>query len=154
MSPNAGSSQQGRSTAIREFKKNPKCTVCLQALGVPVKGKLSLISPNFTFQSSCIVRIDLIAGHNVHLMEPHWNPMVEAQAVNRVHRIGQTRDVIVERYIADDLIEQVIYVALAQCRLGQGYISNIDTSICNGYNKTRPDLFINLLTHSVYCCLI
>ena len=40
-------------------------------------------------------------------MEPHWNPMVEAQAVDRVHRIGQTRDVVITRYLIKDSIEFV-----------------------------------------------
>jgi SNF2 family DNA or RNA helicase len=47
-----------------------------------------------------------VANH-VHLIEPHWNPMAEAQAVDRVHRIGQTRDVVITRYIVDDSIESV-----------------------------------------------
>jgi len=49
----------------------------------------------------------MTAANHVHLVEPHWNPMAEAQAVDRVHRIGQTRDVVVTRYIMRNSIEQV-----------------------------------------------
>lgn len=49
-----------------------------------------------------------IANH-VHLIEPHWNPMAEAQAVDRVHRIGQTREVVITRYIARKTIEEVSF---------------------------------------------
>ena len=40
-------------------------------------------------------------------MEPHWNPMVEAQAINRVYRKGQTRFVTSTRYIVPDSVETV-----------------------------------------------
>ena len=52
-------------------------------------------------------RIDLTTADSVHIMEPHWNPMVESQAVDRVHRIGQRQDVEVVRYIVQDSIELV-----------------------------------------------
>lgn len=52
-------------------------------------------------------RVDLTIANNVHIVEPHWSPMAEAQAVDRVHRIGQTREVSVTRYIANDTIETV-----------------------------------------------
>ena len=40
-------------------------------------------------------------------MEPHWNPMAEAQAVDRVHRIGQTKEVAITRYCVNASIEEV-----------------------------------------------
>jgi hypothetical protein len=52
-------------------------------------------------------RVDLTAANHVHLMEPHWNPMVEAQALDRIHRIGQLRAVHTIRYVAKDTIEKV-----------------------------------------------
>lgn len=51
--------------------------------------------------------IDLTVASSVHIVEPHWNPMAEAQAVDRVHRIGQTREVEVVRYCVKDSIEEV-----------------------------------------------
>jgi SNF2 family DNA or RNA helicase len=52
-------------------------------------------------------RIDLTAASAVHIIEPQWNPMAEAQAVDRVHRIGQRRDITVIRYIVSESIELV-----------------------------------------------
>ena len=52
-------------------------------------------------------RVDLTIANHVHLVEPHWNPMAEAQAVDRVHRIGQAREVMVTRYIVNNTIETV-----------------------------------------------
>lgn len=46
-------------------------------------------------------------------MEPQWNPMAEAQAIDRVHRIGQQQDVAIHRYIVRNSIESVYYVAVA-----------------------------------------
>ena len=40
-------------------------------------------------------------------MEPQWNPMAEEQALDRVHRIGQSRPVVATRYIVKDSIEDV-----------------------------------------------
>merc|ERR1711924_216650 len=44
----------------------------------------------------------------VFLMDLWWNPAVEDQAMDRVHRIGQTRAVSVTRYIVDKSIENRI----------------------------------------------
>lgn len=43
----------------------------------------------------------------MHIVEPQWNPMVEAQAAARVDRLGQTKDVVIIRYIVEKSIEEV-----------------------------------------------
>ncbi|KAL2480789.1 DNA/RNA helicase protein [Abeliophyllum distichum] len=52
--------------------------------------------------------INLTAASRVYLMEPWWNPAVEEQAMDRVHRIGQKNDVKIVRMIARDTIEERI----------------------------------------------
>ena len=42
------------------------------------------------------------------MKKPWWNPATEAQAVDRTHRIGQTRNVMVYRLIARDTIEEKV----------------------------------------------
>ncbi|WP_420123474.1 SNF2-related protein [Nakamurella sp.] len=42
------------------------------------------------------------------LLDPWWNPAAEAQAVDRAHRIGQTKRVIVHRYVARGTIEEKV----------------------------------------------
>lgn len=52
--------------------------------------------------------INLTGASRVYLMEPWWNPAVEEQAMDRVHRIGQTQDVKVVKMIAKDSIDERI----------------------------------------------
>ena len=42
------------------------------------------------------------------LYDPWWNPAVEAQAMDRAHRIGQTRAVFVYRLVVEGSVEQAI----------------------------------------------
>ncbi|KAJ2987230.1 hypothetical protein NUW58_g4621 [Xylaria curta] len=52
--------------------------------------------------------LTLTAASRVYLMEPQWNPSTEEQALARVYRIGQTRDVTTIRYILDNSIEKYV----------------------------------------------
>ena len=52
--------------------------------------------------------LNLTAASYAILYDPWWNPAVEAQAIDRMHRIGQTRPVTAYRLIADNSIEQKI----------------------------------------------
>lgn len=52
--------------------------------------------------------INLTAASQVYLLEPWWNPAVEEQAMDRVHRIGQKEDVKIVRLIAGNSIEERI----------------------------------------------
>ncbi len=42
------------------------------------------------------------------LLDPWWNPATEAQAIDRVHRIGQTKNVMVYRLVSKDTIEEKV----------------------------------------------
>ena len=43
----------------------------------------------------------------MHIIEPQWTQTAENQAVDRVHRLGQTQDVIAKSYIVENSIEDV-----------------------------------------------
>jgi len=51
--------------------------------------------------------LDLTAASRAYLLEPHWNPMIEEQALCRVHRVGQRRNVSTIRYLIRDTFEEV-----------------------------------------------
>ena len=69
--------------------------------------------------------LNLTAAEYVYLLDPWWNPAVEAQAIDRAHRIGQSRHVIATRLVARDTIESKILElqhskrALADAILGE-----------------------------------
>ena len=50
--------------------------------------------------------LNLTAGNSVYVMEPQYNPAAEAQAIDRVHRLGQKRPVRTVRYIMKDSFEE------------------------------------------------
>ena len=52
--------------------------------------------------------ITLHAADYVFLMDPWWNPAVEDQAIDRVHRIGQDKTVFVYRLVTQGTIEERI----------------------------------------------
>ena len=52
--------------------------------------------------------LNLTAADYVFLLDPWWNPAAEAQAIDRTHRIGQTRRVFAYRLIARDTVEEKV----------------------------------------------
>ncbi|KAG0362349.1 SNF2 family N-terminal domain-containing protein [Gamsiella multidivaricata] len=54
------------------------------------------------------VGLNLTAASRVYMMDPWWNYAIESQAIDRVHRIGQTKPVVVKRFIIQDSVEEKI----------------------------------------------
>jgi superfamily II DNA or RNA helicase len=79
-----------RKQAVDHFQSDPDCPVFLISLKA---GGLGL---------------NLTAAEYVFILDPWWNPAVEQQAIDRAHRIGQTRPVFAYRLICQDTIEQRI----------------------------------------------
>eukprot|EP01125_Pyxidicula_operculata_P011048 TRINITY_DN360_c9_g1_i1.p1 TRINITY_DN360_c9_g1~~TRINITY_DN360_c9_g1_i1.p1 ORF type:complete len:1084 (-),score=287.94 TRINITY_DN360_c9_g1_i1:89-3340(-) len=52
--------------------------------------------------------LNLTAASRVFLLDPWWNPATEDQAIDRVHRIGQTKEVVVYRFIMENSVEEKI----------------------------------------------
>ena len=45
------------------------------------------------------IGLDLTAASHAYIMEPQWNPMSESQALDRIYRLGQMKEVTTTRYI-------------------------------------------------------
>jgi len=52
--------------------------------------------------------LNLVQADYCFLLDPWWNPAAEAQAIDRAHRIGQTRSVMVYRLVSADTIEDKV----------------------------------------------
>ena len=52
--------------------------------------------------------LNLTAASRAFIMEPMWNPATEQQAVDRIYRLGQKRDVVIKRFQMEDSIEMKI----------------------------------------------
>jgi superfamily II DNA or RNA helicase len=62
------------------------------------------------------VGLNLTEADYVFILDPWWNPAVEQQAIDRTHRIGQTKNVFIYKFITKDSVEEKI-VALQQRKL-------------------------------------
>ncbi|MEO6288431.1 MAG: DEAD/DEAH box helicase, partial [Ginsengibacter sp.] len=79
-----------REKAIQNFQNNDDCRVFLISLKAGGVG------------------LNLTAADYVYIVDPWWNPAVEQQAIDRTHRIGQTKNIFAYRMICKDTIEDKI----------------------------------------------
>ncbi len=84
------------------------------------------------------VGLNLTAADYVFILDPWWNPAAEAQAVDRSHRIGQTRRVFAYRLIAKDTVEERVLELQQRKRALADAIITADNSVIR--NLTRDDL--------------
>ncbi len=82
------SSSREREEAIQEFQNNHDCRVFLISLKAGGIG------------------LNLTAADYVYIVDPWWNPAVEQQAIDRTHRIGQTKNIFAYRLICKDTLEE------------------------------------------------
>ncbi|MEX0635963.1 MAG: DEAD/DEAH box helicase [Ferruginibacter sp.] len=79
-----------REKAIQSFQNKDECRVFLISLKAGGVG------------------LNLTAADYVYIVDPWWNPAVEQQAIDRTHRIGQTKNIFAYRMICIDTIEDKI----------------------------------------------
>ncbi|KAA1248428.1 DEAD/DEAH box helicase [Mycobacterium simiae] len=82
--------------------------------------------------------LNLTEADYCFLLDPWWNPATESQAIDRTHRIGQTRNVMVYRLIARDTIEEKV-IALS-ARKAKLFASVIDDGNTFGSTLTADDI--------------
>ncbi|THX08226.1 hypothetical protein D6D18_01875 [Aureobasidium pullulans] len=80
--------QKARALVLTEFAARPKGCVLLLSLKAGGVG------------------LNLTCASNVFMMDPWWSWAVESQAIDRVHRMGQTAEVKIVRFVVDQSIEE------------------------------------------------
>ncbi len=79
-----------RQKAVENFQTNSECRVFLISLKAGGVG------------------LNLTAADYVYIVDPWWNPAVEQQAIDRTHRIGQTKNIFAYRMICKNTVEDKI----------------------------------------------
>ena len=87
-----------RDDAMTALQDDPECTIMLASLAV------------------CSVGLNLVAANQVILADSWWAPAIEDQAIDRVHRLGQTKEVTVWRLVMEGSIEQRVLDIQAEKR--------------------------------------
>jgi len=91
-------STQNRGDIVKHFQEDEKTQVFL--ISIKAGG----------------VGLNLTEADYVFILDPWWNPAVEQQAIDRTHRIGQTKNVFIYKFITKDSVEEKI-LALQQRKL-------------------------------------
>ena len=100
-----------RQARVARFQEDTECRLFLVSLKAGGQG------------------LNLTAADYIYILDPWWNPAVEAQAVDRAHRIGQTRRVFAYRLIARDTVEEKILALQAKKRELAESIVRADDSV-------------------------
>ena len=106
-----------RDAAMHSFSTDPSCTVLLASLAV------------------CSVGLNLVAANQVILADSWWAPAIEDQAVDRVHRLGQTREVTVWRLVVTGSVEERVLDVQAEKRELMGRAFREDGNSGGGQQK-------------------
>jgi SNF2 family DNA or RNA helicase len=109
-----------RDEHVNRFQTDPSCPLFLISLKAGGTG------------------LNLTAADYVILLDPWWNPAVETQAIDRTHRIGQTRKVFAYRIVAKDTVEERILELQARKRKLADSIIRADENLLR--SLTRKDL--------------
>ncbi|MCG3172258.1 MAG: hypothetical protein GMKNLPBB_00405 [Myxococcota bacterium] len=114
-----------RKARVDRFQNDPECKLFLISLKA---GGLGL---------------NLTAAEYVYLMDPWWNPAVEAQAIDRAHRIGQTRTVFAYSVIAKDTVEEkVLELQRTKKNLADAIITG-DNSVLKNIGREEIELLLS-----------
>lgn len=110
-------SPQDREKAIQRFQNDDNCRVFLISLKAGGVG------------------LNLTAADYVYIVDPWWNPAVEQQAIDRTHRIGQTKNIFAYRMICRDTVEDKILKLQERKRALAAALITDDTSFVKTLTK-------------------
>lgn len=118
-------SAKQRQAMVEKFQTDPNCGLFLISLKAGGVG------------------LNLTAAEYVFLLDPWWNPAIEAQAVDRAHRIGQTKAVFAYRYIAKDTVEEKVLALQQSKKALADSIINADNSLIKGLKQEDLELLLS-----------
>jgi superfamily II DNA or RNA helicase len=87
--------------------------------------------------------LNLTAAEYVFLLDPWWNPAVEAQAVDRTHRIGQARAVFAYRLVARGTVEEKVLALQEKKRALADAIVRADEGVLRGLRREDLELLLS-----------
>ncbi|HRK29688.1 MAG TPA: DEAD/DEAH box helicase, partial [Tepidisphaeraceae bacterium] len=114
-----------RQARVRRFQNDPDCKLFLISLKA---GGLGL---------------NLTQAEYVFLLDPWWNPAVEQQAIDRTHRIGQTRQVFAYRLIAKDTVEEKVLELQKAKRALADAIITADNSLITSMGREELEMLLS-----------
>ncbi|RYZ21479.1 MAG: ATP-dependent helicase [Chitinophagaceae bacterium] len=79
--------------------------------------------------------LNLTEADYVYLVDPWWNPAVEQQAIDRAHRIGQTKKVVALRLICPDTIEEKILKLQEEKRALSSQLVKSETAFMPSFSR-------------------
>ncbi|MCW5966374.1 MAG: DEAD/DEAH box helicase [Bryobacterales bacterium] len=114
-----------RQACVEHFQNDEQCQLFLISLRAGGLG-LNLTSAGYVF-----------------LLDPWWNPAVEAQAIDRAHRIGQTKNVFAYRLIARDTVEEKVLELQKSKRALADAILTEDNSLLRDMRREDLELLLS-----------
>ena len=87
--------------------------------------------------------LNLTAADNVILLDPWWNPAVERQAVDRTHRIGQTRQVMAYRLVCRHTVEEQVLELQERKRQLAAAIFGEDNALIRDISREDLELLLS-----------
>jgi SNF2 family DNA or RNA helicase len=116
---------EDRAERVARFQNDPQCPLFLISLKAGGTG------------------LNLTAADYVFILDPWWNPAVEAQAIDRTHRIGQERQVFVYRLLCRDTVEEKV-AALQESKRGLAEsIINNDQGFVRGLDRETLEILLS-----------
>ncbi len=88
------------------------------------------------------VGLNITAADYVFILDPWWNPAAESQAVDRAHRIGQTKKVFVYRFISQGTVEDKIRMLQERKKILADALVQVDESIVKKLSENEIDMLL------------
>jgi hypothetical protein len=119
-----GMTSKNRQASLERFDVDPRCRVLLVSLKAGNAG------------------LNLTAASQVIILDPFWNPYIEMQAIDRAHRMGQTRPVVVHRILVKGTVEDRIIEL--QERKRKLVDAALDEKVSRGLGRLRHEDLVYL----------